>query len=171
MNTFKLLTGAAMLTGLTMAPLALAASDADMKGVQAAKISLAQAIQSAQKAGNGKAIYGKYDTRDGVGNYEVVVIAGGKDETLRVDPTTGEAVKAKQDDADKTDKNGVATIQAAQVTLAEAINTAEQQGGRALTAELDTKKNTTAYEIDVANGDHTDTVWVDVNSGQIVKKS
>jgi uncharacterized membrane protein YkoI len=171
MKNFNLTASAAVLTALVMAPMALAASDADVKGVQAAKMSLADAIQSAQKAGNGKAIYGKYDTRNGVGNYEVVVISGGKDETLRVDPNTGEAVKAKQDDADRTDKNGVATIEAAQVTLADAITTAEQQGGRALTAELDTKKNTTAYEIEVAKGGDTDTVWVDVNTGKIVKKS
>jgi uncharacterized membrane protein YkoI len=171
MKMFNLLTGAAMTAAIVAAPLAMAASDADMKGVQAAKVSLGDAIDAAQKSADGKAIYGKYETRNGVGNYEVVVITGGKNETLRVDPNTGDAVKAKQDDAGKTDKDGLQTIESAQVGLDQAIMTAEKQGGRAIEAELDTKKNATAYEITVANGDHSATVWVDVNSGKIIQKS
>jgi uncharacterized membrane protein YkoI len=171
MKQFNLLAGAAMLSGILAGPIAFAASDTDMKGVQAAQVTLGDAVEAAQKAGNGKAIYGKYETREGTGTYEVVVVSGGKTNTLRVDPTTGQAVKAKRDDADKTDKNGAQTIESAQVGLPDAIMTAEKQGGRALEAELDTKDGKTTYEVEIANGDKTDTVWVDVNSGQIVKKS
>jgi uncharacterized membrane protein YkoI len=90
---------------------------------------------------------------------------------MDVDPGTGEAVKTKRDDAAKTDKKGMETIESAQIGLDQAIATAEKQGGKALEAQLDTKKGVTAYEVEIANGDKTDTVWVDVNSGQIIKKS
>ena len=170
MNYSKLLASAALIAGFA-APAAFAASSTDAKDVQTTKVSLADAITAAQNAGSGKAIYGKFHETHGVGKYEVVVVNNGKTDTYEVDPSTGEAVKAKRDDAAKADKKGEATIQSAQTGLATAINTAEKQGGRALEAELDTKKNTTAYEIEVANGDNTSTVWVDVNTGQIIKKS
>jgi uncharacterized membrane protein YkoI len=171
MNSYKLLSTAALIAGLA-APAAFAASSTDAKDVQNTKISLADAITAAQNASSGgKAIYGKFHETHGVGQYEVVVVNNGKTNTLDVDPTTGQAVKAKRDDAGKADKKGEATVESAQTGLAEAINTAEKQGGRALEAELDTKKDKTAYEIEVANGDTTSTVWVDVNSGEIIKKS
>jgi uncharacterized membrane protein YkoI len=170
MNYRKLIASTALVVG-SAAPAAFAAST-DAKDVQNAKTSLSDAITAAQTANNGgKAIYGKFRETKGVGQYEVVVVNNGKVDTLDVDPTTGQAVKAKRDDAGKTDKKGEATIESAQTTLAQAIDTAQQQGGRALEAELDTKKGVTAYEIEVASGDSTSTVWVDVNSGQIIKKS
>ncbi len=170
MTNMKMLAGIGMMAGLLTAP-AMAASSTDIQGVQAAKVSLAEAISAAQKEGDGKAIFAKYHTMNGAGQYEVVVVSGGKTNTMDVDPGTGQAVKAKRDDAGKTDKNGVQAIESAQTGLSDAISTAEKQGGKALEAELDTKKGTTAYEIEIANGDKTDTVWVDVNSGQIIKKS
>jgi len=170
MKQMKLLVSAAFCTGMLTAP-AIAASSTDIQGVQSAKVSLSDAIMAAQKTDNGKAIYAKYHTDEGVGKYEVVIVANGKTDTMDVDPNTGEAVKAKRDDAAKSEKNGVNTIESAQTGLVQAIQTAEQQGGKALEAELDTKKGSTAYEVRVANGDKTDTVWVDVNSGQVIKKS
>jgi uncharacterized membrane protein YkoI len=171
MNYLKILASTALVVGFA-APATFAASSTDAKDVQNAKMSLADAVKAAQEAESGsKAIYGKFHVTNGVGKYEIVVVNNGKTDTLVVDPTTGDAVKAKRDSADKTDKKGEATIESAQTTLAAAIDTAEKQGGRALEAELDTKKNTTAYEIEIANGDSTSTVWVDVNSGDIIKKS
>jgi uncharacterized membrane protein YkoI len=170
MNKFKMLAGVAVYAALAAVP-AMAASITDIQGVQAAKVSLSDAIDAAQKSGDGKAIFGKYHTMNGAGQYEVVVVAGGKTNTMDVDPTTGEAVKAKRDDAAKSDKKGVEAIEGAQTPLDQAIATAEKQGGKALEAELDTKKGMTAYEIEIANGDKTDTVWIDVNSGEIIKKS
>ncbi len=170
MKQIKLLASAALCAGLLAAP-AFAASSDDMQGVQSAKVSMSDAIMAAQSSDGGKAIYAKYRTSNGAGKYEVVVVANGKTDTMEVDPSTGEAVKAKRDKAGKTDKDGMNTIESAQTGLAQAIQAAEKQGGRALEAELDTKKGATAYEVKVANGDKTDTVWVDVNSGQIVSKS
>ncbi len=158
------------IVGAMAAPV-LAASNSDLQGVQSAKMSLSDAISAAQKASNGKAIYGKYHTENGTGDYEVVVVANGHDETYKVDPNTGEAVKAKQDNASKTDEKGESVIQSAQTSLSEAIRTAQKEGGKAMEAKLDTEKGTTAYEVEVANGDHTSKVWVDVNSGKIVRKS
>jgi uncharacterized membrane protein YkoI len=171
MNQMKLLASAALFAALAT-PAAFAASSNDVKDVQNAKMSLSDAIQAAQKVESGKAIYGKFHDTNGIGKYEVVVVnSSGKTDTLEVDPTTGEAVKAKRENAPNTDKKGEAVIENAQVGMAEAITTAQAQGGRAMEAELDTKDNKTTYEIKLANGDNTSTVWVDVNSGQIVKKS
>ena len=170
-NTLKWLTGAALMVGLVAPSSAFAASDANIHGVQAAQVSLADAVTAAQSAAAGKAIYGKYDTRDNAGVYEIVVVSEGKTNTMDVDPATGKAIKAKREEAGKTDKKGAMTIEKAQVGLSAAISTAEMEGGKALEAMLDTKKNATAYEVEVANGDKTSTVWVDVNTGKIIKKS
>ena len=170
MNNMKILAQVAMMSALIATPV-LAASSDDMKGAQAAQVSMSDAIVAAQKLGNGKAVHAKYVTESGAGKYEVVVVSGGKTNTMDVDPSTGQAVRAKRDNTGDSDKKGAETIEAAKTGLAAAIATAEAQGGKALEAELTTKKDTTAYEVEIARGDKTDTVWVDVNTGQIIKKS
>jgi uncharacterized membrane protein YkoI len=170
MMKFNLLAGVALMSGLLAAPV-FAASSTDMQGVQAAKVSLSGAITAAQKMGNGKAVRAEYRTEDGAGKYEVVVVSGGKTNTMDVDPTTGQAVRAKRDDTGKSDKEGAEAIESAQTGLGDAIMAAEKEGGKALEAKLDEKEGMAAYKVEVANGDKTATVWVDAGSGQIIKKS
>jgi uncharacterized membrane protein YkoI len=169
----KLLAGAAILAGLAGGPAALAASDTDIHGVMSAKLSLSDAIQKAQKQDNGKAIFGKYETKNNAGNYVVTVVrADGKKDTMNVDPQTGQATKSEEASSGSSSQGGAQTIEQAKVGLTEAIKTAEAQGGKAMRATLDTDKGKTAYKIELAMANNkTQTVWVDANSGQVFDSS
>src|SRR5258708_7933750 len=116
MTNSKFLTGAAILLCLAGAPAALAASNSDIKGVQGAKLSLSDAIMKAQKQDSGKAIFAKYETKNGVGNYVVTVVAmGGKKDTLNVDPQSGQATKSNQTSSGSSSEAGAQTIEQSKV--------------------------------------------------------
>lgn len=172
MTNSKLLTSTAILLCLAGTPAVLAASDTDIKNVQSAKLSLSDAVVKAQKQDSGKAIFAKYETKNGVGNYVVTIVTmNGKKDTLNVDPQTGQATKSDQTSSGSSSQSGAQTIENAKVGLTDAIKTAEAQGGKAMRATLDTDKGKTAYKIELANGSKTMTVWVDADSGQVFDSS
>ncbi|HLG86894.1 MAG TPA: PepSY domain-containing protein [Alphaproteobacteria bacterium] len=173
MRLTHLTASAALSALLAGAPVALAASDSDLQGVESAKMTLSQAIMAAQKSDNGKAIFAKYETHNGVGNYVVTIVgANGQKDTVNVDPQTGQATKAAETSSGSSSQAGAQTIENAKVGLTQAIQTAEAKGGgKAMRATLDTEKGKTAYKIELANGNKSDTVWVDANSGSIINRS
>ena len=172
MTISKLAAGAAMLATMTVAPALLAASDTNIKGVESAKMSLSEAVMAAQKEDSGKAIFAKYDTADGAGNYLVTVVtAAGKKDDVKVDPMTGQATKASVSNSGSTSRAGAQTIEQAKLGLTDAIQKAEMNGGKAMRATLDTEKGKTAYKVDLAQGDKSHTVWIDANSGSLLSRS
>ena len=172
MTNSRLLAGAAILVCLAGAPTAFGASDTDIQGVQSAKLTLSDAIMKAQKQDSGKAIFGKYETHNGTGNYVVTLVtADGKKDTMNVDPATGQATKAERANSGSSSEAGAQTIEQAKIGLTDAIKTAEQAGGKAMRATLDTDKGRTAYKVELAAGTKTTTVWVDATSGQTFDSS
>jgi uncharacterized membrane protein YkoI len=157
-----------VLAGLAAAP-AFATSETDIQGVESAKVSLSDAISSAQKVCGGKATKAMYETSHGAGNYEVACVANGQFERLYVNPQTGAATKEKQASASSSDTSDMQTIENAKIGLSDAISTAEGSGGKALGVTLSSTNGQQAYKVTVANGTQTNDVWIDATSGTVLK--
>lgn len=167
MRSNKILAATA-LASLLVGSAAFAGTKEDFDTVSKAKHSLADAISAAEKAAGGKAVDGKFETERGVSKYEVTVVQNGKRDVLNVDPTTGQAVKGKEKDAGSGDQKDVQAIASAKTTLASAVSAAEQQnGGKALEASLDKQNGNPVYDVKLANGDKTQKVRIDANTGKV----
>ncbi|MDB5367365.1 MAG: hypothetical protein JWM77_3292, partial [Rhodospirillales bacterium] len=150
MRSNKILAATALAT-LLVGSAAFAGTKEDFDTVSKAKHSLADAVSAAEKAAGGKALEGKFETERGVSKYEVTVVQNGKRDILNVDPTTGQAVKAKEKTAGSGDQKEAQTITSAKTGLAQAIAAAEQQsGGKALEASLEKSSSNPVYEVKVA---------------------
>ena len=81
--------------------------DDDAKAMLAAKVTLADAIATAEKEAGGKAIDAGMDDQDGVRFIAVNVAEGEEVQTVLIDPQTGKVIKigAKDDDEEDGDQN------------------------------------------------------------------
>jgi uncharacterized membrane protein YkoI len=164
----KRLFAATALASLLVGSAAFAGPKEDYDTLSKAKHSLADAITAAEKSAGGKALEGKFETERGVSKYEVTVVQNGKRDILNVDPTTGQATKGKESNVGSDDQREAQVIAGAKTSLASAIAAAEQQsGGKATEASLENAKDSPVYEIKLANGDKTQTVRIDVNTGKV----
>ena len=79
--------------------------DDDAKAMLAAKVTLADAIATAEREAGGKAIDAGMDDQDGVRFIAVNVAQGEEVQTVLIDPQTGKVVKigAKDDDEEDGD--------------------------------------------------------------------
>jgi uncharacterized membrane protein YkoI len=79
--------------------------DDDAKAMLAARVTLTDAIATAEKEAGGKAIDAGMDDQDGVRFIAVNVVRGEKIQKVLVDPETGKVVKigAKDDDEEDDD--------------------------------------------------------------------
>jgi uncharacterized membrane protein YkoI len=167
MRSTKILTATAI-TSLLIGSAAFAGTKEDFDTVSKAKHSLADAITAAEKTAGGKATEGKFETERGVSKYEVTVVQNGKRDILNVDPTTGQAVKGSEKNASSGRQEDAQTVTAAKTGLAQAITAAEQQsGGKALEASLDKENGNPVYDVKLANGDKTQKVRIDANTGKV----
>lgn len=168
---FPLVLSAALL------PLAAYAADkADISALQNAKVSMRDAITTAEKAGGGKAIDVTFDDDKG-GTYDVTLIANDKTEHYIVPATMANATASKSKDlTDKVDmesKGEKSALAAAKVSLSEAISKAESTTkGKAIGAELKTRNKMAVYEVDVVGaGDKVMQVSVDSMNGTATTKN
>jgi uncharacterized membrane protein YkoI len=64
----------------------------------------------------------------------------------------------------------ITAVMNAKTSLTQAIAAAEQQiGGKAISAALEDRKGVTAYEVEIASGSKLQKVFVDLETGKIVK--
>lgn len=144
-----------------------------LKALQAAKITLAQAIDAAEARTPGRAIEADFEVENNVGQYEIKMLgADGKLVEHHVDATSGQVTKSENHRIESFfTRLKPADVQNARTSLKQAIATAEQKaGGRATKAEIEREASSLRYKITVANGDRTQEVNVDVN-GQIVSQN
>lgn len=144
--------------------------------VQAAKVSMAQAIDAAEKTGGqGKAISAEFEQQSGneAAHYEVkVVYPDGKLVEHEIDATSGAVTKSDNQPFERYfTRLKPADFQNAKASLKDAIETAERQvGNGAKAVEVDVEKDGAAvlYEIELvtASGKHDIKVGAD---GQISK--
>ena len=137
---------------------------ADEAAAQNAKVSIAQAVEAAEKAGMGKATEADFDDDKG-GRWEVKVLAegGNKLTEFYVDPNSGQVTGQEEQTFEKyfvmlKPEN----FQKAQVQLKDAIAAAEALAkGKATSAEVERDGEAVSYEIDVATTDGDKEVTVD----------
>ncbi len=157
----------------------MAVSAGDKKDAQAAsdsKISLTEAIHTAEKAGGGKAVDAEMEgSKGGHARYTVEVLSsdGKKLTEYTINANTGKVEKTDNEPLEKlVTRVKPDDLQSTQTTLTAAIREAEQQtGGKVIDAETGASDGALHYELKVAMADgNTDKVKVDGSTGKIATK-
>jgi len=145
----------------------------DVRGIQNLKVSLSQAIDTAEKQGQGKAIDAEFNRDGTAGHYEIKVLSdnGNKLVLYRVDGNSGQVTGTDNQPIEKYfTRLKPADIANARTSLKQALATAEKQAnGKAIDAEVEREGSGVQYRVTVANGDRTQDVRIDGN-GQVVSR-
>src|SRR5829696_5656171 len=145
----------------------------DVQAIQNLKVSLSQAIDTAEKQGQGKAIDAEFKRDGTAGHYEVKVLSdnGNKLVLHRVDGNSGQVTGSDNQPLEKYfTRLKPADVANARTSLKQALATAEKQAnGKAIDAEVEREGSGVQYKVTVANGDRTQDVRVDGN-GQVVSR-
>src|SRR5215204_2528414 len=148
-------------------------SASDVQAIQNLKVSLSQAIDTAEKQGQGKAIDAEFKRDGTAGHYEVKVLSdnGNKLVLHRVDGNSGQVTGSDNQPLEKYfTRLKPADVANAHTSLKQALATAEKQAnGKAIDAEVEREGSGVQYKITVANGDRTQDVRIDGN-GQVVSR-
>ena len=144
---------------------------ATLQALGAAKLTLADAIRTAEAAGQGMASGAAFRIKDGKSVFEVTTQTGTAETQQLIDPATGAILAStpKVEDgegegegegqgggqgdqgAQSGEASEFAAMQGAKVNLLKAITSAEGQGGKALAAEYRMEGGTPAIEVELAD--------------------
>lgn len=152
---------------------------ATVQALGSAKISLADAIRTAEAAGQGMVVGGEFTMKDGKPVFDVTTQKGGTEMDHLIDPATGAILgstpaveKAEGDEeGQKAGDEGteLTALQGAKVTLLQAITTAEAQGGKALSAEYGQENGALAVSLAVADASgKTTELRIDAVTGKVL---
>ena len=145
----------------------------DVQAIQNLKVSLSQAIDTAEKQGQGKAIDAEFKRDGTAGQYEIKVLSdnGNKLVLYRVDGNSGQVTGTDNQPIEKYfTRLKPADIANARTSLKQALATAEKQAnGKAIDAEVEREGSGVQYRVTVASGDRTQDVRIDGN-GQVVSR-
>jgi len=151
-------------------------ADAIKKAAAGAKISLAQAIETAQKeVTGGKVIEAGLETEKDATFYEVVVLSGDAVKEVKVDAASGKVLGVKDEKPDKDEEKELAeakhALGAAKLTFAQALDAAakEVKDGKAFKVELEMKGDQAVYEVVLLQGEKAMKVSLDAGSGKVAK--
>jgi uncharacterized membrane protein YkoI len=148
-------------------------SASDVQAIQNLKVSLSQAIDTAEKQGHGKAIDAEFKREGTAGYYEVKVLSdnGNKLVLHRVDGNSGQVTGSDNQPIEKYfTRLKPADVANARTSLKQALATAEKQAnGKAIDAEVEREGSGVQYKVTVAAGDRTQDVRIDGN-GQVVSR-
>ena len=170
-----------LLVGLmiTAAPaLAKGPGDVDQlkQAVAAAKISVAQAIEAAQKeVPGGKVIEAGLEAEKDATFYEVVVLSGEAVKEVKVDATSGKVLGVKEEKADADEEKELAeakqALGAAKLTFAQALEAAGKavKDGKAFKIELEMKDGKPTYDVALLQGDKIMKAALDPADGKVLK--
>jgi len=165
--------------GGTVATMARADSHSDdaatVQALGAAKLTLADAIRTAEAAGQGMVTGAEFEIRDGKPVFDVTTQNGPGETDHLIDPATG-AMLASTPDVEDADGDGgtdeaseLTALQGAKVNLLQAISAAEGQGGKALSAEYAKEDGALAIEVEMADASgKTVDLKVDAMTGKVM---
>jgi uncharacterized membrane protein YkoI len=168
-----------LLAGLAVAALPALASATAVPGanveksLQAAKITLAQAIATVEKQTSGKITHAAFEEESGKDGYVVTAYTAGKMQTMWVDPQSGAATVVARPSPDEAavatqDQADLPALNSGKATLSQAVALAEQHdGGYAYDASLQKHNGLIAIDVDVLKNGKLSTVWVDPAAGKI----
>lgn len=180
LKKFQLTTvGACLALALSTGVISTAAhaSSADeIRAAQAAKISLTQAINIAQKQASGILMDAEFDDDDsdsvsGGGVYELEFSDGNTEYEIKVDAITGQVVELDTDTLDSGDKDDYNVQRRAKVSMMAVIKAIEKQAGsKVLEIEFkndrDYKNHPTYYEVDVLKGNQITEIKINADTGR-----
>ena len=165
---------------------------ASVQALMQSKLTLADAIRTAEAAGQGTVTGAEFEVKND-GTYFAVTTQSGTIETdHRIDPETGKILSStpatdevaadqgedgesgetegqEQAGTDTAETEDLAAIQGAKVTLMQAIADAEAQGGKALSAEFSSENGALAVAVMVADaGGKITELMVDAGTGKVI---
>jgi uncharacterized membrane protein YkoI len=148
---------------------------ATIQAFGAAKLTLADAIRTAETAGQGTVVGAEFQIKDGKPVFDVTTLNGTAEVDHLIDPATG-AILASTPDAEEADGDSagdegkeLAALQGAKVNLLQAVTAAEGQGGKALSAEFDQEHGAPAIEVELADASgKTVALTVDPTTGKVM---
>ncbi len=148
---------------------------ATIQALGAAKLTLADAIRTAETAGQGMVVGAEFEIKDGKPVFDVTTQNGGAEVDHLIDPATG-AILASAPDVEKADGDNssdegseLAALQGAKVNLLQAITAAEGQGGKALSAEFGSENGALSIQVEVADASgKTVELMVNPMTGQVM---
>ena len=155
---------------------ASAGAEKDAKAASNAKLTLTEAISTAEKAAGGKAVDAEVEGSKGCHTFytvEVLSSDGKKLTEYKVNANTGKIEKTENEPLEKlVTRVKPADLQSTATTLTAAIREAEQQtGGKVVDAETAACDGALHYELKVASADgKTDKVKVDGATGKMKTK-
>lgn len=148
---------------------------ATVQALGAAKLTLADAIRTAETAGQGMVTGAEFEIKDGKPVFDVTTQNGAAEIDHLIDPATGAMLASTPDvedadgDSDTDEASELTALQGAKVTLLQAITAAEGQGGKALSAEYAQEDGTLAIEVEMADASgKTVDLKVDAVTGQVM---
>jgi uncharacterized membrane protein YkoI len=145
----------------------------EVQAIQNMKVSLGQALDTAEQQGRGKAIDAEFERSGNAGYYAIKVLSNDNSKLTeyKIDGNSGQVTGSDDEPVEKFfTRLKPADLQNARTSLKQALATAEKQaGGKAIDAEVEREGSGVQYKITVANGDRTQDVRIDGN-GQVVSK-
>ena len=172
-----------VLAGLALAATATLAIAQEHRGLEAvkkavatAKITLVQAIETAQKEiAGGKVIEAGLEAEKDATFYEVVVLSGDAVKEAKIDAASGKVLGVKEEQPEKDEEKELAeskqALVAAKLTFAQALEAAgkEVKDGKAFKIELEMKAGQPTYEVVLLQGDKAMKTALDAASGKVLK--
>lgn len=156
-------------SSLALTTASLAANETEM--AKAAKVTIGQAIETAETKGAGKATEAEFDDDNG-GRWEVKILADGGNKLTKyyIDANTGAVAGEEEQTFEKYfTMLKPEAFQKASTQLKAAIAAAETTAnGKAVSAEVERSGETVSYEIDVATADDTKDVKVDAAGKAVI---
>lgn len=148
---------------------------ATVQALGAAKLTLADAIRTAETAGQGMVTGAEFEIKDGKPVFDVTTQNGAAETDHLIDPATGAILASTPDvegadgDSGTDEASEVTALQGAKVSLLQAITAAEGQGGKALSAEYGQEDGMLAIEVEMADASgKTVDLKVDAMTGKVM---
>lgn len=159
----------------TMARAETSSDDAaTIQALDTAKLTLADAIRTAETAGQGMVTGAEFTIKDGKPVFDVTTQNGPAETDHLIDPATGAmlastpAVEDADGDSASKEASELSSLPTAKVSLLQAITAAEVQGGKALSAEYAQEGEMLAIDIEVADASgKTVELRVDAMTGMV----
>lgn len=150
----------------------------EVRGVQATKLSLKQAINIASKQASGTLVSAEFDDDDDnaqVGVYEIEFSTDSTNYEIKVDATTGAIIDTNNESLDSNDVNEYNAQQKAKVHIIDAISIAEKNTKGQITEiefknDRDYAEHTSYYEVEVLKGNSIIELNIDADTGSVFAK-
>lgn len=145
---------------------------ADVKPFEDAKLSLSQALASAQRESRGKPLAARFEVWHGKPVYLIRTYSANQIWETRIDANTGDAIgqptTVAKGELGRHMQREIDALNNAQTSLTDAVNKAEQQdGGKVIMARVKPVSGGVTYDVDVVKNGHLHTAMIDAQSGKL----